>query len=80
MQMFKRSLAAVPLLVPGMAIAHEGAHGGGLTSGFVHVISEPDHLAIVCLGAALIGCASWAARGLGRKRALSRQASSRARD
>ncbi len=76
MQMFNRSLAAVSALAlaPGIAVAHEGEHGGALTSGFLHVISEPDHLAIVCLGAALIGCVTWAVRSLGRKGSVSRRA------
>lgn len=68
------------LLLPGIASAHEGEHGGSVASGFIHVITQPDHLAIVCLGAALIGCVSWAVRSVGKKRASVKQASVRTRD
>ncbi|WP_432695071.1 HupE/UreJ family protein [Marinobacterium sp. YM272] len=73
------SLTAALALAPGAAFAHEGEHGGAFFKELMHVVTEPDHLAIVVAGAALIGCVSWVRRSA-RKRAQARQASARVQD
>jgi hydrogenase/urease accessory protein HupE len=47
----KRILIAA-LLIPAAALAHPGDHRA---DGVLHFLSEPDHLALIALGAAVLG-------------------------
>jgi hydrogenase/urease accessory protein HupE len=47
----KRILIAA-LLTPSAALAHPGDHRA---DGVLHFLSEPDHLALIALGAAVLG-------------------------
>lgn len=47
----KRLVPALTLL-PSAALAHPGDHR---TDGLLHFLSEPDHLALIALGAAVLG-------------------------
>jgi hydrogenase/urease accessory protein HupE len=47
----KRILIAA-LLTPAAALAHPGDHRA---DGVLHFLSEPDHLALIALGAAVLG-------------------------
>jgi hypothetical protein len=43
-------------LVPSAALAHPGDHRA---DGLLHFLSEPDHLALIALGGAVLGYAVW---------------------
>ena len=49
----RHAIAAMCLALPMAAFAHPGDHHGGFPS-LVHLLTEPDHLAMI-LGAAFIG-------------------------
>lgn len=51
-----RTLLATSLLAPTAALAHPGDHR---TDGLLHFLSQPDHVALVALGAAGLGYAVW---------------------
>lgn len=73
------AIASAITLLPGTAFAHQGEHGGAFFKELFHVVSEPDHLIIVCAGAALIGSVSWVRRSA-KKRAQARTTAARVRD
>ena len=41
---------------PSCAFAHPGDHSG---DGLIHFLSQPDHAALIALGAAVLGYAVW---------------------
>lgn len=51
----KRLVAALTLL-PSAALAHPGDHR---TAGLWHLLTEPDHLAMIAAAAAVLGYAVW---------------------
>jgi hypothetical protein len=51
----KRILPAA-LVLASPALAHPGDHR---TDGLLHFLSEPDHAALIALGAAVLGYAVW---------------------
>ena len=54
-----KRLAALCALAPGAALAHPGDHRFANLS---HLVSEPDHLAMIALGAALVAYAAYKLR------------------
>jgi len=46
-------LALLLTLAAGSALAHSGAHLGSLLATVWHLLTEPDHLALLALGAAI---------------------------
>jgi hydrogenase/urease accessory protein HupE len=54
--MNRTSFAILPLLFSPLAHAHPGAHHGNLLDGIVHLLTEPDHLAMAAV-AVLAGIA-----------------------
>ncbi|MDB5475633.1 MAG: hypothetical protein JWP49_1144 [Phenylobacterium sp.] len=55
------ALTALALL-PGAAMAHPGGHDGmTLGEGLHHLLTEPDHLALLALIATLAGWGGWRA-------------------
>lgn len=44
------------LLIPKAALAHPGDHRA---EGLLHFLSQPDHQALMALGAAVLGYAVW---------------------
>jgi len=47
-------------LIPTLALAHEGHHDGmSFTEGARHLLTQPDHLAMLALLAALVGYGGW---------------------
>lgn len=63
-------LAASLAALPGAALAHPGPHGGGLLEALLHLLGEPDHLAMLG-GAIAVGLllARLAAAARARRRA-----------
>jgi len=57
--MLGKIITALFLLTPLSALAHPGEHHMGLLAGLVHLLSEPDHLAMAAI-AIVIGI--WGAR------------------
>lgn len=54
---FRPALSPVLALLaaaPGAAFAHPGEHHGGLLDALMHLLGEPDHLAML-LGAVVVG-------------------------
>ncbi len=52
--------AAFLALVPVIALAHEGQHEGMETSvGLRHLLTQPDHLAMLGVVVALLGFTGW---------------------
>jgi hydrogenase/urease accessory protein HupE len=49
----RRAAAGIALALPAAAFAHPGEHPGGFAS-LVHLLTEPDHLAML-IGAAALG-------------------------
>lgn len=49
----RNALAGIALALPAAAFAHPGEHPGGFAS-LVHLLTEPDHLAML-IGAAALG-------------------------
>ncbi|MBV1788126.1 HupE/UreJ family protein [Marinobacterium sp. D7] len=75
MHLLKDLFVAAAVLTPSLSFAHEGQHPGSLISGFGHVLTEPDHLAMVAGLAALIGGAVMLRRAISkRKKAVTKQA------
>jgi len=66
----KDLLTAAAILTPSLALAHEGEHSGSYLSGFLHVLTEPDHLAVTLGLAAVIGTAVFVRRSLVKRRKL----------
>ncbi len=69
------ALLALLAAAPGTALAHPGEHHGGLLDALMHLLGEPDHLAML-LGALVAGlllarrsAAARARRQAGRHRA-----------
>ncbi len=58
--MMKRSLTSILALAgfAGSAMAHPGDHGFSLTGSLVHLLSEPDHLAMMA-GAVVAAVVAW---------------------
>jgi hydrogenase/urease accessory protein HupE len=52
--MKRTSFAMLPLLFPPLAYAHPGEHHGTLLDAIVHLLTEPDHLAMAAI-AVLVG-------------------------
>lgn len=50
---FRTAVAGIALALPAAAFAHPGEHPGGFAS-LVHLLTEPDHLAML-IGAAALG-------------------------
>jgi len=69
MRTLNRLLTATAALIPAVALAHPGEHGGGFLHGLQHVVTQPDHLAMVCVLAALIGSGVWLRRTLRKRKA-----------
>jgi hydrogenase/urease accessory protein HupE len=46
----KRGLSVLSLIAPSAAVAHPGEHQG---AGIFHLLTEPDHLAMMAVGAAV---------------------------
>ncbi|KEA61804.1 hypothetical protein ADIMK_3951 [Marinobacterium lacunae] len=67
MKNLKHCFAVSALIAPGAAFAHEGEHAGSFFSGLGHVLTEPDHLAIVFALAAVLGTFVWARRVIAKK-------------
>lgn len=75
MRLLKNLFVAAAVLTPSLGFAHEGEHPGSLINGFGHVVTEPDHLAMVAGLAALIGGAVMLRRVISkRKQAVAKQA------
>jgi hydrogenase/urease accessory protein HupE len=52
--------AAFLALVPVVALAHEGHHEGmSAPVGLRHLLSQPDHLAVLAMVVALVGVSGW---------------------
>lgn len=51
-----RILLVTSLLAPTAALAHPGDHR---TDGLPHFLSQPDHVALIALGAAVLAYAVW---------------------
>jgi hypothetical protein len=51
-----KRLFTISALAPTGALAHPGDHR---TDGLQHFLSQPDHLALSALGAAVLGYAIW---------------------
>lgn len=51
-----KKLFALVALTPSAALAHPGDHRG---DGLWHFLSQPDHAALIALGAAVLGYAVW---------------------
>jgi hypothetical protein len=51
-----KRILSVALLTPSAALAHAGDHR---SDGLIHFLSQPDHLALIALGAAVLGYAVW---------------------
>jgi len=51
-----KRIATAALVLPSAALAHPGDHR---TDGLLHFLSEPDHMALIALGAAVLGYAVW---------------------
>lgn len=51
-----KTIALLPLLFSPLAHAHPGAHHGTLMDSIVHLLTEPDHLAMAAI-AVLVGIA-----------------------
>lgn len=47
--MNRTSFAILPLLFSPLAHAHPGEHHGYLMDGIVHLLTEPDHLAVAAV-------------------------------
>lgn len=51
-----KKLFALLAFAPSAALAHPGDHRG---DGMLHFLSQPDHVALIALGAAVLGYAVW---------------------
>jgi hypothetical protein len=51
-----KRLTALLALAPSMVLAHAGDHR---SDSLLHFLSEPDHLGLIALGAAVLGYAVW---------------------
>jgi hypothetical protein len=51
-----KRLSALLTFAPSMGLTHPGDHRA---DGVLHFLSEPDHLALIALGAAVLGYAVW---------------------
>jgi len=68
--MLRKMIFTLLTLAPLSAVAHPGEHHMGLLAGLVHLLSEPDHLAMAAI-AIVIGI--WGARRfIARKTAKNR--------
>jgi hydrogenase/urease accessory protein HupE len=73
-------MTAAAALTPTLTLAHEGEHGGQFLIELGHVLSEPDHLAAVCVLAAAIGAGVWLRRVLRKRAAAGKRAPAASRD
>lgn len=80
MRTLNRLLTAAAALSPTLALAHPGEHGGGFIHGLGHVLSEPDHLAVVFALAALIGSGVWLRRVLRKRSKVEKTAPASSQD
>jgi len=72
--MKQKFLVMTSSLFATLAYAHPGEHHGGLLAGLLHLVSEPDHLALLLLAVAvgLSGAVAWRRRLKARKQAAHR--------
>ena len=58
--MMKRILTSTLILagLSGSALAHPGEHGFAIVGSLAHLLSEPDHLAML-VGAIVVACVAW---------------------
>jgi hydrogenase/urease accessory protein HupE len=60
MKTIRATLTAIALLPASAALAHEGHHQGmSAPVGLRHMLTQPDHLAILALAFALVALSGW---------------------
>lgn len=80
MRVLSQLSVAVAALSPTLALAHPGEHHGSFFHGLGHVLTEPDHLAMVCALAAVIGVGAWLRRALSKRNRAGKNAAATQRD
>lgn len=80
MRVMSQLSIALAALSPTLALAHSGEHHGSFFHGLGHVLTEPDHLAMVCALAAVIGAGVWLRRTLLKRTRARKDAAAAQRD